>query len=364
MFRKNYQIILIVLALNFMGLISLYSSLHQGGEFTGRVIFLKQILWIVLGWVLAIFISFINYRVFFDLSIWLYFISLFLLVVVAILGKIQMGAQRWLELGGLTFQPSEFAKLAGLLILSRFLNEKGREVSFLKGFFKEIIIPFFPLAFLFIAIFIQPDLGTSLILIFLFLFMLIGAGIEKKKILLFLLIIAIFLPGGWSFLRDYQKERLLVFINPNSDPLGAGYTIIQSKIAIGSGRLLGKGFLSGTQNQLNFIPARHTDFIFTVFAEEWGFLGCILLLFLYYLLLKIILDIANNLQDRFSYLICIGIFSLFFIHLFINISMVMGLLPVVGLPLLFFSYGGTYTIINFILIGILLNIIKTHSQTL
>jgi len=361
--QKKWLLILIILALNFISLVSLYSSLHRSGEFVGKFIFLKQVIWIILGWSIAIIFSFINYRLFYDLSVWVYFISLAFLLIVASLGKVQMGAQRWLEFLGITFQPSEIAKLSALLIICRFFSgEKKVSFSFWGSFFREVIKPFIPIMILFLAIFIQPDLGTSLILIFLFLLMLIGAGLRRRNLILFMLILLLSLPLGWGLLKDYQRARLLVFVNPNSDPLGAGYTIIQSKIAVGSGRLLGKGFLSGTQNQLNFIPARHTDFIFTVFAEEWGFLGCIFLLFLYYWLLKIILDIASKLKDRFSYLLCIGIFSLFFIHIFINISMVMGLLPVVGLPLLFFSYGGTYTIINFILIGIFLNIIKTHKE--
>ena len=186
----------------------------------------------------------------------------------------------------------------------------------------------------------------------------LGKGVRRRNLIILSLIILIAAPLGWSVLKDYQKDRLMVFMNPDIDPLGAGYTIIQSKIAIGSGGLLGKGFLAGTQNQLNFIPARHTDFIFTVFAEEWGFLGCLFLLALYYLVLNIILNTATKTKDDYSYILCIGIFSLFFIHIFINLAMVMGFLPVVGLPLLFFSYGGSYTLISFILLGIFLNILK------
>lgn len=350
---------MLILLLNAFSLLSLYSALHKGGELTDKDIFTKQIIWIILGWSLVLIIYFVNYRIFYDLSIWLYFICLILLMMVAILGKIQMGAQRWIQIFGITFQPSELAKLAAILIICRnFTKDRPPSASLAKDFFNEVILPFTPVFFLFLAIFIQPDLGTSLILIFLFMMMLLACGAKKRNIIIFFLIILLAIPLGWILLKDYQKDRLLVFINPNSDPLGAGYTIIQSKIAIGSGRIFGKGFLSGTQNQLNFIPARHTDFIFTVFAEEWGFAGCLILLAVYYLLLKIILDTAKLVKDKYSYVLCIGIFSLFFIHIFINISMILGLLPVVGLPLLFLSYGGSYTLINFILIGIFLNIQK------
>jgi len=359
---KLFLTILLILMLNLISLSSLYSALHKGGEFLDKDTLFKQIFWIILGWGLVLIIFFVNYRIFYDLSIWLYSISMFLLIIVAILGTTRMGAQRWVQILGITFQPSEFAKLAALLITTRNLSKiKDHSAPFLKDFWKEVISPFIPLLSLFFIIFIQPDLGTSLILIFLFMMMLIGCGIKKRNALIFFLIILTVLPFGWVTLKDYQKDRLLVFINPNSDPLGAGYTIIQSKIAIGSGKILGKGFLAGTQNQLNFTPARHTDFIFTVIAEEWGFLGCLILLAIYYLLLKIILDTASMVKDRYSYILCVGIFSLFLIHIFINIAMVMSILPVVGLPLLFLSYGGSHTLANFILLGIFLNILRNTS---
>lgn len=357
--KKVIYIVLLVGLLNILSLISLYSALHKGGQFFGKDILLRQTTWIVLGWLIAIIISQLNYRMFYDLALWVYFISLFFLMLVAILGTIKMGAQRWIQILGVTFQPAELAKLAALLITARnFSKPTKRYHHFYKDFFHQVITPFIPLFFLFIFIFIQPDLGTAVIIILLFLLMLIGCGANKKNILILLLIVAICIPSGWLLLKDYQKDRLLVFINPGSDPLGAGYTIIQSKIAIGSGGLIGKGFKAGTQNQLNFIPARHTDFIFTVFAEEWGFMGCMFLLAIYYFLLKVILDTAQIAKGRFAFVLSLGVFSLFFIHVFINISMVIGLLPVVGLPLLFFSYGGSYTLVNFVLIGNLLNVLK------
>lgn len=348
-----------VFILNIVGLLSLFSALHMKGEFIGRSIFLKQIFWILLGWFLLFLFSNLNHRLFYELCWFIYGVSLFLLIFVAVTGKVRMGAQRWLQVFGFSFQPSELAKIASLFVIARNFSSQTFKKEASRSFMREIIFNFFPVGVLCVFIFIQPDLGTSLVLVLLFILTGLASGLRRRNILIFSLLLLLSLPFGWSFLKDYQKERLTVFLNPDRDPLGAGYTIIQSRMAIGSGRFWGKGFLSGTQNQLNFIPARHTDFIFTVVAEEWGFIGCIFLLSLYYLFLRRILYVSRGVKEKFSFILCVGIFSLFFIHIFINITMVMGLLPVVGLPLLFLSYGGSYMIENFILVGIFLNISKT-----
>jgi rod shape determining protein RodA len=173
------------------------------------------------------------------------------------------------------------------------------------------------------------------------------------------IIAALFMsPLGWHHLKDYQKKRLVVFLNPDAEPLGAGYTIIQSKIAVGSGKFFGKGFLSGTQNQFNFLPERHTDFIFTVIAEEWGFVGAITLLIIYALIINSLLLVARYQKDNFAQLVVLGVAFLFFLHIFINIGMTLGILPVVGIPLLFISYGGTHLFVSFILLGIFFNIYR------
>ena len=209
--------ILIVLVLNIISLSSLYSALHKGGEFTDKDILKKEMLWIITGWILVIVIFFVNYRIFYDLSFWLYAVSLILLLIVAVMGTARMGAQRWMNILGVTFQPSEFAKLAALLVTTRNLTKiKGHSPFLMKGFWDEIIYPFLPLFLLFFVIFIQPDLGTSLILVFFFIMMRIGCGVKKRNIIIFFLIIAVVLPFGWLALRDYQKDRLLVFINPNT----------------------------------------------------------------------------------------------------------------------------------------------------
>lgn len=346
-------VIICVLVLNSLSLLSIFSSLHQGGEFLQSSILYKQIIWIIVSWALLILFGSINYRIYFDIGYVIYAVNLILLLAVNFFGKVVMGAQRWLSIFGITFQPSEISKIAIIIILARFFSQNQR-----RGTFKDFLLPVSLVAFNVLVIFRQPDLGTALIIVFLF----FGLGFFsriKKRYLIFLLLIGLILtPFALGHLKDYQRQRLIVFINPNVDPLGSGYTIIQSKIAIGSGGLTGQGFLSGTQNQFNFLPERHTDFIFTVIAEEWGFLGALFLLMLYWLILKKILQKAKELRDSFAYYLCLGISLLFFLHIFINIGMTLGILPVVGLPLIFLSYGGTSLLINSILLGIFFNIAR------
>lgn len=355
-FKTNIApIIICLIILNIFSLTSLYSSLHQGGEFTGQALFYRQITWIILSWLILIAFSFINYRLFFDLSIVFYILNLLLLIAVYVLGKEAMGAQRWLSFMGLTFQPSELSKIAAIFILARFLSYENRH-----NFWKKFVTPLILTLIAAFLIFKQPDLGTALLIIFLFLVMGLFTRTDKKYFITLIIAGLITCPFAWNFLKDYQKKRLTVFINPNVDPLGAGYTIIQSKIAIGSGKINGKGFLSGTQNQFNFLPERHTDFIFTVVAEEWGFIGSIFLLLVYWIIIKKILTIGQLAKEPFGQMLAKGVSALFFMHVFINIGMTAGILPVVGIPLIFLSYGGTNLLTNFILVGVIFNIANSN----
>ena len=346
-------IVICLLVLNLLSLFSIYSSLHQGGELSNQIILYKQIVWIIISWILLILFASINYRIYFDTGYIIYALNLLLLLSVYLFGKTVMGAQRWISILGITFQPSEISKIAIIIILARFFSQTERRDSL-----KDFLIPLGLVTLNALVIFKQPDLGTALIIVFIF----FGLGFFsriKKRYFIFLIILGLALsPFALKGLEDYQRRRLTVFINPNIDPLGSGYTIIQSKIAIGSGGFLGQGFLSGTQNQFNFLPERHTDFVFTVIAEEWGFLGILFLLLIYWLILKKILQRAMVLRDSFAYYLCIGISLVFFLHIFINIGMTLGILPVVGLPLIFLSYGGTNLFINFILLGIFFNIAR------
>lgn len=346
-------IIVCLLFLNLLSLTALYSGLHQDGEFKDQDTFYKQSIWIIISWIALIVVSFINYHLYFDLCFPLYGLNILLLFFVFFFGKTSLGAQRWLAIGGFTFQPSELSKITTIFLLARLFSSPGRKV-FVRGFIFPLILVLINV----LLIFKQPDLGTALVLILLFLMMGFSSRIRKRCFLSLIIGGLLLIPFSGHFLKDYQKKRLIVFLNPDVDPLGAGYTIIQSKIAIGSGKIIGKGFLAGTQNQFNFLPERHTDFIFTIIAEEWGILGSLFLLLIYWLILKMILAKLREVKDPFARLLSIGISSLFFLHIFINIGMSLGILPVVGIPLIFLSYGGTCLLVSFILIGIFFNICR------
>lgn len=344
-------IFICIAALNIISLSAIYSSLHQGGEFVGQDIISRQMIWIALGWTCLIIFGLINYRFYYNISFVIYGVTIILLLAVEVFGKTVMGAQRWLSFFGFAFQPSEFSKIAIILVMARCFS-----ITEQKSFLKNFLVPFVFTALSAVIIAKQPDLGTALIIVFIFLGMGLFSRVPKWYFVVCLAAGLVLLPIAFHSLKDYQRQRLTVFMNPNVDPLGAGYTIIQSKIAIGSGEFSGKGFLAGTQNQFNFMPERHTDFIFTVFAEEWGFVGAFVLFAIYWFMLRKILRKAVEARDDYTYLLSVGISILFFLHVFINVGMTLGILPVVGLPLIFISYGGTNLLINFILMGIFLNI--------
>jgi len=344
---------LCLLLLNIISLVCIYSALHQGGVLAREEVFHRQIMWIIVSWIALIFVSFINFRIFYDIAYVFFGFNLLLLIAVEAMGSAAMGAQRWLSLGGLNFQPSELCKVGTIFLMARLFSRQG-----VHGFWRAVMYPLAIVCIAALFIFKQPDLGTALVVMFLF--FAIGMASRVRKIYFWALIIAglCTFPFAWHTLKDYQKKRIIVFVNPEVDPLGAGYNIIQSKIAIGSGQVFGKGYLSGTQNQFNFMPERHTDFIFTVLAEEWGFIGAVSLLFIYWLFLSKVLDIATFAKDEFGRLLAVGMGSLFFIHVFVNMGMTLGILPVVGIPLIFMSYGGSNLLINSMLVGILVNISK------
>lgn len=363
--KKTTRIIMgLTLVVLLLSLLILFSSCHQKGEFARKDIFTKQAIWIAAGIVVMYIFSCVDYRRLRDVAWPSYLFSLFVLVLVLIIGHTRLGAQRWLGWGGITFQPSEIGKIALVLVLSHYFSTKSFEElvvfkkrsSFVQGFIVPLCITMV-IAFL---VAIQPDLGTALIYIFLFMFLVVFCGVRIRYVVFFLGALALMSPFFWSMLRDYQKDRLLVFLNADRDPLGAGYTIIQSKIAVGSGRLAGKGWLAGTQNQLNFLTERHTDFIFSTFGEEWGFLGSIALLVLFYFLLQRILKLSFLVSDPFAKNLCMSIAFLICIQFFINIAMTIGIMPVVGLPLPFVSYGGSSLVTFLLLIGIVLNISKYY----
>lgn len=329
-----------------------WSPQLAGGRLNQYVI--KQLIWIGSGLVIMLFISEIEYRKMLNIGYLLYFLNLLALIAVLFFAQERYGAKRWIDLGFFSFQPSEFVKITAILALASFLGEEKNAIGSLRHFSGAValVLPSF------LLIFLQPDLGTALVLVPITFSMLFIAG-EKIKHMVGTVILGMSgIPVLWHFLKSYQKQRLLVFMNPDLDPLGAGYTIIQSRIAIGSGGFWGKGYLEGTQSYLRFLPERHTDFIFSVIGEQWGFAGASLLVLLFGLVIWRGLRIMRKSQDVYGRCIAAGVVSLIFFQVFVNITMTMGLMPVVGLPLPAVSYGGSSTITGFIGVGLLLSVSK------
>ena len=280
----------------------------------------------------------IDIRYYYHCAYAFYFVTLFLLFVVEITGHIGMGAQRWINLGLFKIQPSELMKIGMVLFLARYFSTATlQNIRTIRGIIIPAVMTLLPVG----LICLQPDLGTALMLLFTATIMLFVVGVQWWKFALVGVLGGALLPVAWNFLHEYQQNRVLTFLNPERDPLGAGYHIIQSKIAFGSGGIFGKGFLHGTQTHLNFLPEKHTDFIFTMFSEEFGMVGSLTLVLLNILVIALGYMFAFRISNYFAKLVVIGLNTNYFLYVFINIAMVMGVLPVVGIPLPLISYGGT-----------------------
>ncbi|MFA5411026.1 MAG: rod shape-determining protein RodA [Candidatus Omnitrophota bacterium] len=362
---KGSIIFIIAIAISLIGILSIYSSTYQTEGSLWQLTFKRQILWVILGIILFLVMSNFNYRRLWDATYILYGLAVVLLCLVFLLGAVRLGAQRWLRLAWFNFQPSEIVKLIMLIFLARYFSKKSADDVSLSvaqyGILRGLVLPFLFIIIPVGLIIEQPDLGSATLLLFIFIAMLYLSGLRLRYMFILVSAVLLSLPFFWHNLRGYQKERLLVFLNPNIDPLGAGYTIIQSKIAIGSGGLFGKGWLSGTQGQLHFLPESHTDFIFATFAEQWGLAGSIILLLLYYSLIHQGISIASRTSDYFGRLLALGIALLLGIQVFVNIAMNFGLAPVVGIPLPLMSYGGSSMCVTFLALGILVNIDKQRA---
>lgn len=341
------------LALFFLGVFNLYSAsgfrLEEGNIV--NVYYQKQLLSGLIGLGGFFLFMLFDYRHMKNIT-WLFFlITVGLLISIFFFGVTIKGARRWLDIGFANLQPSEIAKISILFISAHLLSQERAPLGWLE-LIKILAIGCLPI----VLIILQPDLGTGLSLLLILGGVILYNGIEKKVFKKLLILLPASLPFGWFMLHDYQKQRIETFLNPGSDPQGAGYHIIQSQIAIGSGQIWGKGFLAGTQSQLRFLPEKHTDFALAVFGEEWGFMGCIFLLFLFCTFLYQIYIIAHDAKDRFGSFLAAGVFFYFFWQILINMGMVLGLLPVVGMPLPFISYGGSATVVNFCLVGLVMNV--------
>ncbi|NWG03195.1 MAG: rod shape-determining protein RodA [Syntrophaceae bacterium] len=348
----DWTLLGMVLAIAAIGILNLYSATAKM-EVSGTPLYLKQIFWLLIGLMVMVTIAFIEYRSFSDMAYVIYSIALFLLIVVLVYGIITSGAQRWVKIGPLSFQPSEFVKLSLILALAKFFHRPPER----KGYsLKHLPFPFLLLFVPMILILKQPDLGTAIILLLVFFSILIFVKIRWTSLLTIGLAGASAVPLLWGFLKEYQKKRILTFFNPDLDPLGSGYHLIQSKIAVGSGGIIGKGFMKGTQCKLGFLPEQQTDFIFSALGEEWGLVGSLFVLGLYFLFILWGLRIAVQAKDRFGAILAFGVVAMLFWHIFINIGMVLGMMPVVGIPLPLLSYGGSFMISTLIGVGVLLSV--------
>ena len=337
----------------FLGLVILYSAVMAGDPGTQRILCIKQLVWYSVGLVLMIASFLFNYKMLERWAHAIYVICIMLLIVVLFFGSYAGGARRWLILGPVSIQPSEIVKIAVIIILARYYS-KHANIGGLT--LRELVTPLIFTLIPFALIVNQPDLGTAILIILIAGSMTVFVKIEKRSYIYITAFCFISVPLILFLLKGYQKQRILTFLNPDRDPLGAGYHIIQSKIAVGSGMISGKGFLQGTQNILAFLPEQHTDFIFSVLAEEWGFVGSLVVLLFFLMLVVRGLSIAYGCRDTFGTILASGITILIFWQIVINIGMVMGLMPVVGVPLPFISYGGSSIITMMICIGILMNI--------
>lgn len=345
----NWGLVLLIMLTAGVGFLALYSA--AGGSFSPWAS--KQIIRFCLGLAGMIVVAMIDIRWWYRMAWPAYFVCLFLLVIVEVMGHIGMGAQRWINLGFIQLQPSELMKIAVVLVLARYFHaatlEDMRRLTFL---IIPAVVIFAPVG----LVLLQPDLGTSLMIIMAGAGMFFMAGASIWLFLAGIGAVAAIIPLAWQFaLHDYQKQRVLTFLDPESDPLGAGYHITQSKIALGSGGISGKGFLEGTQSRLNFLPEKQTDFIFTLWAEEWGLIGSFGLIALFSMILVYGFWIALRARQSFSRYLALGLTINFSLYVFINIAMVMGLIPVVGVPLPLISYGGTAMLTTLLGFGLMMS---------
>tara|TARA_Y100001970_G_C14252707_1_gene873025 strand:- start:1806 stop:2906 length:1101 start_codon:yes stop_codon:yes gene_type:complete len=345
----NFLLIFLLALLSFIGAAGLYSAADGSYEPWAS----KHLIRFLVFLILAISISLIDIKNIYRYAYLFFILSLLLLISVEIIGVLGKGATRWIRIFGFSIQPSEIVKITIIMALAKFYHEVKfeniKKISYLFFPFLILIIPFF-------LVIIQPDLGTSLSILLLGILILFLVGIRIWKFILGFLITLISIPVLLQFVKPYQKSRIISFLNPESDPLGQGYQLIQSKIALGSGGITGKGFLQGTQSYLEYLPEKQTDFIFTLIGEEFGFLGSIFIILIFLLIISICYFVSIKSSHTFGKIVAIGVGSNLFIYVFMNIAMVSGLMPVVGIPLPLVSYGGSVMLSVMISMGLVLNV--------
>jgi rod shape determining protein RodA len=353
----DWLLLLLVAIVVAVGVTTVYSATWAQAQKQMSPLATRQIIWAGMGMVAMIATVALDYRKLDRYGYFVYLAVLALLVLVPAIGMIGGGSRRWIRIGFFALQPSELAKIGLIVALARYFHRDNPKDSYGFG---DLLIPTMLFAVPAALILAQPDLGSAAVLGFIFVSMVLMAGLRTKTLVTMAVVgilgVVIAGRGLWGHLKPYQQKRILTFLDPEADPLGAGYHLIQSKIAVGSGMFWGKGYLHGTQNQLQFLPEQHTDFIFSVFAEEWGFVGCASLAVVYLLLLLRGVQIVARAKDRFGALLACGVVSMIFWQVFVNMAMTTGMLPVVGITLPFFSYGGSSMITLMTGIGLLLNV--------
>lgn len=353
----DWILIFATLLLFIIGVIVIYSTTFKIAS-TGLKDFISQLIFGGIGFILLFIFGLIDYRVFKNFSAIFYVLMIILLGAVLVFGRTAGGATRWLNLGFTHIQPAEIAKLLFIMIMAKYFSEHNLQMKT----FRYIIFSFLYALIPLILVALQPDLGTAIVFLVVWFSMLLFSQARRLHIFSLTSAGVLMLPFAWFFLKDYQKKRILTLFNPSIDPLGSGWNIKQAMIAIGSGRFFGRGLGRGSQSQLNFLPAQHTDFIFAVLSEEMGFLGTILVLVLFLIFLLRSLRITFLARDNFGMFLGIGITGMFFFHILINIGMNLGIMPVTGIPLPFVSYGGSSILISFIAVGILQSIVRRHKS--
>jgi rod shape determining protein RodA len=356
--KRNWRsydpfLLLATLALGVLGVAMIYSATSATSGLGLNSPAVRQGLMLLAGLAVMALATFIDYRIYGALAGPLYILTLALLAVVLVAGRGALGAQRWLQIGPLDFQPSEFGKLLFILALAKYLADREQQITQWRTFLLSIALAGVPM----VLIYRQPDLGTTMVFAFIWLSMVAMAGARPLHLLATGVTALAAAPLAWHLLHGYMRGRLLIFLDPQRDPMGAGYNIIQSRISVGAGGLWGKGFLQGSQTQLNYLRVRHTDFIFSVVAEELGFVGSMALLGLYLVLLGRCLRVISVARDTYGRLVATGISAMLFFQIFVNVGMNIGLMPVTGIPLPLVSYGRSSFITILIGIGILQSIL-------
>ncbi|NDY42070.1 rod shape-determining protein RodA [Dissulfurirhabdus thermomarina] len=329
-----------------------FVNLHSASVAAGHAYHWRQLQWFCLGAGGALALFWMDYRLLAAYTAHLYLGTVALLALVLVAGKAVGGSQRWLSLGFLNFQPSELAKLTLVVVLASYFYNEQHETYRIRDLWRPALLVLVPA----VLVYLEPDLGTAILYLAIFGSMVFLARLRASSVLILAGLAMVAMPLVWKLLKPYQRRRIETFLNPESDPLHAGYHVLQSKIAVGSGQVLGKGYMAGTQAHLNFLPEIHTDFAFSVWAEEWGFVGSLVMLVLFTLLLYRGLLAAAEAKDRFGAFLAFGITALFFWQFLINVGMVLGLMPVVGIPLPLVSYGGSSVLVSLAGIGLLLNV--------